>query len=74
MKYKKYIGQSIFLTITLFVGIENYVFSSQDKETYTSQQGTSGGTCTVTKGSSTNSGTTNTTTHGTSGGTSTVTK
>lgn len=54
--------------------MENYAFSSQDKEIYISRHGTSGGTCTVTKGSSTSSGTTNTTTHGTSGGTSTVTK
>lgn len=74
MKYKKYIGQSIFLTITLFVGMENYAFSSQDKEIYISRHGTSGGTCTVTKGSSTSSGTTSTTTHGTSGGTYAVTK
>lgn len=68
MTYKKYICNSIVLSMTLLVGIENYAFSSEDKKAYTSTHGTSGGTCTVSQGSSTSSGTTSTSTHGTSGG------
>lgn len=74
MKYKKYICMSIVLIIIFFVGIENYAFSLQDKETYTCIHGTSGGSCTVNKGSNISSGTTSIATHGTSGGSCQITK
>lgn len=71
--YKRYIAKSIIVfAVSFFITIENYAFSSNDKPTYTSTHGTSGGSCTVNQGNSKSSGSTYTSSHGTSGGSCTV--